>query len=101
MSIDLDAARQIFEDSTDFTVGLEEEFAVLDAESLDLVPRYEELSDACAQDDVLAASVAGELISSEIEIRSGKGEDVHDAIVMQREARRRLFALAHARGIAL
>ena len=43
---------------------------------------------------MLADSVAGELISSEIEIRSGRGEDFADAVDRQRERRRRLFALA-------
>ena len=77
MSIDLAAAEELFAASTDATVGLEEEFAVLDAASLDLVPRFEELRDLAAADDpVLAESIAGELISSEIEIRSGRGEDL-------------------------
>ena len=44
---------------------------------------------------------SGELISSEIEIRSGRGEDVQHALKLQREARRRLFALADAHGVAL
>jgi glutamate---cysteine ligase / carboxylate-amine ligase len=43
---------------------------------------------------VLAEAVAGELIKSEIEIRSGRGENFADAVVRQREARSRLFALA-------
>ena len=46
MSIDLAAAEELFAVSTDATVGLEEEFAILDAASLDLVPRFEELRDA-------------------------------------------------------
>ena len=99
--IDIARAIEAFATSTDGTVGIEEELAVLDAESLDLAPRFEELRDAGAADDVLADSIAGELISSEIEIRSGRGEDLHDAIRLQREARARLFALAEARGIAL
>jgi carboxylate-amine ligase len=99
--IDLDSAYVAFEDSTDFTVGIEEEFAVLDAASLDLAPRFEELRDAAAADPVLGPSIAGELISSEIEIRSGRGEDFAAAIAAQREHRRRLFALAAERGIAL
>ncbi len=101
MPIDLDSAHAAFEDSTDFTVGIEEEFAVLDAGSLDLAPRFEELRDAAAADPVLGPSIAGELISSEIEIRSGRGEDFATAIAAQREYRRRLFALAAERGIAL
>jgi carboxylate-amine ligase len=102
MPIDLDHAVEVFAGSSDLTVGIEEEFAVLDAASLDMVPRFEELRDAAvAEDPVLAESIAGELISSEIEIRSGRGDDVHDALRRQRDARARLFALADGHGIAL
>lgn len=101
MSIDFDNAMRVFEDSTDFTVGLEEEFAVLDPGTLALTPRFEELRDAALSDPVMAASIAGELISSEIEIRSGRGADFADALARQRDHRRRLFALAQAQGIAL
>lgn len=102
MTIDLAAADEVFAASSDCTVGIEEEFMVLDAASLDLVPRFEELRDAAAlEDPVLSEAIAGELISSEIEIRSGKGEDVHDALRRQRDVRARVFALAEGRGIAL
>ncbi len=101
MPLDLHSARERFDDSTDFTVGIEEEFALLDPESLGLVGRYEEMRDAAAEDPVLAGSVAGELISSEIEIRSGRGRDFADAVAHQRDCRRRLFALASAHGLAL
>ena len=101
MTLDLDSARETFEASTDFTVGIEEEFAVLDPATLELASRFEELRDAAAGDPVLAESIAGELISSEIEIRSGKGADMHDAIARQRDRRRRLFALAADSGVAL
>jgi glutamate---cysteine ligase / carboxylate-amine ligase len=100
-SLDLEAAREIFEASTDFTVGLEEEFQIIDPASLDLVQRFEEMSDAAAADPVLAEAVAGELISSEIEIRSGRGETFADAVAQQSERRARLFALAEAVGVAL
>ena len=99
--IDIERAVQAFATSPDGTVGFEEVLAVLDAETLDLAPRFEDLRDAGAADEVLADSIAGELISSEIEIRSGRGEDLHHAIRLQREARARLFALAESRGIAL
>ena len=101
MQLDADTAHAAFAQSTDFTVGLEEEFALLDPRTLDLVPRFEELRDAAAADPVLATSIAGELISSEIEIRSGKGEHLAAAIVAQRDHRRRLFALAADRGVDL
>jgi glutamate---cysteine ligase / carboxylate-amine ligase len=99
--IDLVSVPDVFGASTDFTVGLEEEFAILDPQTLDLAPRFEELRDAAMADDVLSHSVAGELISSEIEIRSGKADDFADALVRQREARARLFALSDRHEAAL
>jgi carboxylate-amine ligase len=99
--IDLEAVPGEFAASTDATIGIEEEFQVLDAGSLDMVPRFEELRDAANADPVLRGSVAGELIASEIEIRSGRGESFADALARQRDARTRLFALVAARGVAL
>ena len=101
MAFDLDSAREAFESSTDFTVGLEEEFQILDPASLELVGRFEDLKAAALRDPVLAESVAGELISSEIEIRSGPGADFADAVARQRDRRRRLFALAADAGVRL
>jgi glutamate---cysteine ligase / carboxylate-amine ligase len=101
VDLDIDTARAAFEASTDFTVGIEEEFALLDARDLGLIPRFEELRDAAAPDPVLGPSIAGELISSEIEIRSGRGDDLSAATAAQRERRRRLFALAEEHGVAL
>jgi glutamate---cysteine ligase / carboxylate-amine ligase len=101
MKIDPDGAAESFAGATDLTVGIEEEFALLHPETLDLVPRFEELRDAAAEDAVLAESIAGELIRSEIEIRSGRGEDFADALSRQRDVRQRLFALAARHGVAL
>src|ERR671933_807667 len=102
MTIDCDRAAEIFAAAADFTVGIEEELAVLDAQTLDLVPRFEELRDAAAASDpLLSEAIAGELISSEIEIRSGKGDDLADAITRQRELRARLVALCAERGVLL
>ncbi len=101
MELDIDTARAAFDASTDFTVGLEEEFAVLDPDSLELVGRFEQLRDAAAEDPVLHPAIAGELISSEIEIRSGRGEDLAAARSAQREMRRRLFAVAAAQELVL
>jgi len=99
--IDVAAAHETFEASDDFTVGIEEEFALVDPDSLLLIPRFELLRDAAASDPVLSESIAGELISSEIEIRSGAGADVEDARSRQADARRRLFTLARGHGVAL
>jgi len=100
-SLDLDQAVATFADGTDFTVGVEEEFSILDPQTLDLASRFEELRAAAQGDPLLLESVAGELISSEIEIISGTGGDVHHALARQRDRRRRLFALAGAQGAAL
>jgi carboxylate-amine ligase len=100
-SLDLDRAAEKFAQSTDFTVGVEEEFSILAPETLELVPRFEELRAAAASDTLLHEHITGELISSEIEIISGVGADLQDALVRQRERRRRLFALAAAQGVAL
>ncbi len=97
----MDTARAAFDASADFTVGLEEEFALLDPTELGLVPRFDELREAAARDRVLAESISGELISSEIEIRSGRCEDLGSAALAQRDRRRRLFTLAAEHGIAL
>jgi glutamate---cysteine ligase / carboxylate-amine ligase len=99
--LDVATAREVFEASTDFTVGLEEEFAILDPQTLSLDHRFEELRDAGAADPVLSEAIAGELIRSEIEIRSGRGDNVADAAARQREARVRLFRLAAERGALL
>src|SRR3954447_344930 len=99
--MDLNAAREVFEASQDLTVGIEEEWAIIDPETLDLVPKYEAMQADGDADDVLAEAISGELISSEIEIRSGRGEDVQHALALQREARRRLFALAEKHGAGL
>ena len=101
MSLDLDLARETFETSTDFTIGLEEEFAILDPASLDLAERYEEMYAAAQDDEVLGDAAAGELIGSEIEIRSGRAETFGAAVAMQQERRTRLFALADSMGLAL
>jgi carboxylate-amine ligase len=99
--LDMRLAREVFEASTDFTVGIEEEFGILDPESRSLAQRYDELKQAADADDVLRQRVAGELISSEIEIRSAKGESFADALASQREARARLFRMAADQGALL
>jgi carboxylate-amine ligase len=101
LSLDLDLARERFESSTDFTIGLEEEFAILDPATLELEHSFEELYAACQKDDLLAESAAGELIASEIEIRSGRSETFAAAMEAQCERRSRLFDLADGMGLAL
>ena len=99
--LDLEAVREVFESSADFTVGIEEEFAIVDPAILDLEHRFEEMKDLCLRDELLAPSVKGELIDTEIEIRSGRGETFADAAEQQRARRARLFGIADEMGLAL
>ena len=61
-------AREAYENGHDFTVAVEEEFAVLDPETLGLANRFEELQ-AAAHGTPLEEHLVGELIASEVEIR--------------------------------
>ncbi|MFM9149684.1 MAG: hypothetical protein ACKORA_04265, partial [Solirubrobacterales bacterium] len=70
--LDLGSAREVFEESQDFTIGIEEEFSILDPETLDLVDRFEDFRRAAEGDPDLDGSLAGELIASEVEVRSGR-----------------------------
>ena len=93
-------ARAAFDAGTDFTVAVEEEFALLDPDSLDLVDRFEELY-AAAQLTDLRPNVVGELIASEIEVRTGRCEDFGQAAAAMHERRGQLRALAQDAGLAL
>jgi len=100
-SLDLDAARERFEESTDFTLAIEEEFAILDPATLDLSHGFERMFEAAQANPILADSVRGELIDTEIEIRSGRSESFAELLERQRERRRLLFDLAADHGRAL
>ncbi|HYQ78256.1 MAG TPA: YbdK family carboxylate-amine ligase [Solirubrobacterales bacterium] len=101
MSIDLDLAREKFESSQDFTIGLEEEFAILDPRTLELEHRFEDVMAACQRDEELAEAAAGELIASEVEIRSGRAETFAEAMERQRVRRARLFETVGQMGLTL
>jgi glutamate---cysteine ligase / carboxylate-amine ligase len=93
-------AREQFENGRDFTVAVEEEFALLDPDTLGLVNRFEELADA-AQGGELEGFLVGELIASEAEIRTGRCESFAELVVRMSERRRQLVELAGQVGIAL
>jgi glutamate---cysteine ligase / carboxylate-amine ligase len=101
LPIDLDLAREKFESSQDFTIGLEEEFAILDPQTLELEHRFEDVIAACQRDEVLAEAAAGELIAAEVEIRSGRAETFAEAVERQRDRRARLFDLVGGMGLTL
>jgi glutamate---cysteine ligase / carboxylate-amine ligase len=93
-------ARARFEDATDFTVAVEEEFALLDPETLDLVNRFEEVH-AAAQETPLQEHLVGELIASEVEIRTGRQQSFADVPAAMAERRAQLQALVEPMGLLL
>jgi glutamate---cysteine ligase / carboxylate-amine ligase len=101
LSLDLDLVRERFESSTDFTIGIEEEFAILDPATLELEHRFEDVYAACQEDEILAEAAAGELIAAEVEIRSGRSRTFAEATAKQRQRRARLFELVGGMGLAL
>jgi carboxylate-amine ligase len=64
-------AREAFDGGQDFTIAVEEEFALLDPETLELTNRFEELKEAAAGTE-LDEHLVGELIASEIEVKTGR-----------------------------
>jgi glutamate---cysteine ligase / carboxylate-amine ligase len=93
-------AREQYEDARDFTVAVEEEFAILDPDSLDMVGRFEELF-AAAQGTELDGHLVGELISSEVEVRTGRCDSFAEAVATMSDRRRQLVELAARLGVAL
>jgi glutamate---cysteine ligase / carboxylate-amine ligase len=93
-------ARERFEAGTDLTVSVEEEFAILDPVTLDLVNRFEDVQ-AAAADTPLLANLAGELIASEVEIKTGRQETIVDAVAALPERRAELFAVVEPLGLTL
>ena len=93
-------AREQFDAGSDLTVAVEEEFSLLDPGSLGLVGRFEELQSA-AIGTGLEPHLVGELISSEVEIRTGRCDTFRDAADLVPERRRQLFELADGLEIGL
>lgn len=96
----LAAAPARFEASVDGTLGVEEEFAICVPESLDLVPRYEQLRELAVEAG-LEDAVAGELLASEIEFRTGRCETWADAEAELTDIRRRVAGVAREAGVVL
>jgi carboxylate-amine ligase len=96
----LASAHEAFESGTDFTVAVEEEFALLDPETLELVNRFEDVKAAAAGAE-LDEHLVGELIASEAEVRTGKCADFGEAAARMGERRVQLQALARELGLQL
>ncbi len=93
-------AREQFENATDFTVAVEEEFALVDPASLDLTNRFEEVQ-AAAPGTPLEEHLVGELIASEVEVRTGRQESFADVPGAIAECRSQLQSLVEPMGILL
>jgi len=93
-------AREQFEAATDFTVAVEEEFAILDRDTLDLTNRFEDVQ-AAARGTALEEHLVGELIASEVEVRTGKQESFADVPAAIAERRAQLRGLVEPMGLLL
>jgi carboxylate-amine ligase len=96
----LEKAYEEYAATQDFTVAVEEEFAILDPETLSLTDRFEELK-AAAQGTQLEPHLVGELIASEVEIRTGRCESFAEIVTLVPERRAQLKRLADDLGVAL
>jgi carboxylate-amine ligase len=93
-------AREQYESAQDLTLAVEEEFAILDSETLDLINRFEELQ-AAAQGTPLEGHLVGELIASEVEVRTGRCDTFEQAAAYIGDRREQLHELADAAGVGL
>ena len=93
-------ARDQFEAGTDFTVAVEEEFALLDPATLDLVNRFEDVQ-AAAVGTALEPDLVGELIASEAEVKTGRCETFAEIPARMAERRAQLLALVEPLGMTL
>lgn len=102
LSVDqqLASAYEQLENARDFTVAVEEEFALLDPDTLSLDNRFEELQARAAGREV-ELHLAGELIASEAEVRTGRCESFSEAAATMGERREQLSALADELQIVL
>ena len=94
------SAREAFDAGKDFTVAVEEEFAILDPGNLGLVNRFEDFQ-AAAQGTEVEEHLVGELIASEVEVRTGRCETFADAAAVMVDRRRQLLELAGRLDLAL
>ena len=95
----LAGVRGRFDASADLTIGIEEEYQLLDPATHELVSRYEDLHGAA--DETLSPHLAGELISSEIEYRTLAHATFADAARDLTNGRLATGALADRLGIEL
>ncbi len=96
----LEDVGRIFDLGEDLTIGLEEEFQILDGSSLSMANRFEDLK--AAGDAVFGAPLAvSELIQAEVEINTGVHVGFEGAREDMRSRRAALVQAAESLGLAL
>ncbi|RDI73474.1 carboxylate-amine ligase, YbdK family [Gaiella occulta] len=93
-------ARERFDAGDDFTIAVEEEFALLDPATLDLVNRFEVVQ-AAAEQTPLRRHLAGELIASEVEVKTGRCATFAAVPAAIAERRAELAAVVDTLGLTL
>ncbi len=96
----LQLAREQFDTGQDLTLSAEEEFALLDPGTHDMVNRFEEIQAATTGTE-LGENLAGELIASEVEIKTGRCESFAEAAGKLAQRRLQLIEVVDRLGIAL
>jgi glutamate---cysteine ligase / carboxylate-amine ligase len=96
----LESSKAAFEEVPDFTVAVEEEFALLDPSTLELVNRFEDVQQA-ARGTELEPHLVGELIASEVEVRTGRCENFAECAERLGERRAQLRTLVDSLGMGL
>ncbi len=96
----LRGARERYDAADDFTLAVEEEFAILDPATLELTDRFEALQ-LMSRGTPIEDHLVGELIASEVEVRTGKAERFPEAAALMGERRGQVLELARAEGVEL
>jgi glutamate---cysteine ligase / carboxylate-amine ligase len=96
----LATSKAAFEDVPDFTVAVEEEFALLDPSTLGLINRFEDVQQAAVGTE-LEPHLVGELIASEVEVRTGRCDSFADCMERVGERRAQLRSLVDPLGVGL
>jgi glutamate---cysteine ligase / carboxylate-amine ligase len=93
-------AHEAFENGQDFTIAVEEEFALVDPETLELTNRFEELKEGAAGSE-LDEHLVGELIASEIEVKTGRCTNFTEVAELMGRRRDQLAELADRFNVGL
>src|SRR5438128_1735374 len=93
-------AHEQFKHGSDLSVAVEEEFALLDPETLGLVNRFEDIQAAALGTEV-EEHLVGELIASEVEVRTGRCTTFAEAAARLGERRAQLKSICDGVGVGL